>query len=316
MKKSKKTGNVIWIVSIVAAVPILLILGLVLAEVSSSNAGDTAQGESYLQALENIDIQSVEQNIRDEVKPQKPDSDNSQPFETPTSKPAETVPVETFPQETVSDINESEFAYSNNACYVPYGVDIEKHEQVVKQYSEGNITLKEIFDNSLFVGDSIMTGFHDFQLVSPGNVIANVGCMLNPHLADNMQYIINYNPEYLILHYGLNEMDVNNERLDAFINRYTNNIKTLKEELPDTKIIVVGLMPVRNDAIEKQPRLARVAAYNERIREMCIELGVGYNEDSELFLSHKDLYVSDGIHVQKKMYLYWMEKFISEMGIY
>ncbi len=309
MKKKKK--NLMPVLVIAICVPVIIIVSLIFAGSSIGNKVNTNEGESYLEALANLDVQQVEQVVRNKgevVEPVNPET-------TPGSD--DTKPTEPEPETTKEDIHQdSDFISSNLECYVPYYVDSDKASQAADNVANGSLSLKEIFDNTLFVGDSVITGFSDFQLVNQGNVIAEVGVALSNHLKANIPTIVNYNPEYLIIRYGLNEMDLDDGVLDAFITRYTDCIKTLQASLPYTKIIIVGLSPVKQVAVDKQPRLGRVSAYNTKIRKMCVELGVGYEEDSALFIAHPELYGVDGIHFQKSLYLLWMNDFIREMGIY
>ncbi len=285
----------------------LILITAVIMKTVRGKTVNTAEGESYMAAMAMQDIQVVENNLRQE----------GSPYPSQDSEAADTLgpPMEDPTVETEA-LDAEGFYGSNQACYVPYVVDEKIAEEVVDKLSDGKLTTKELFKNTLFVGDSIMTGFSDFQLANQGNVIATVGSSLDPHLEENIDKIVKYNPEYLILHYGLNEMGEKEYHLDSFIDEYTKCLSELQEKLPGTKIIVVALMPVKSEAVESQPRLAHVAEYNERMRAMCVELGVAYSEDSQFFADNGDLYSNDGIHVQKKLYIMWINYLVKEMGIY
>lgn len=323
------------IVSVVILV--LLVITTIVTNVNKSNKTNTSEGESYLEAMGSQDVQKVENDLRgtdepetesvtdkEETKPAetKTDEPTDAPTEAPTDKPTEapTKAEQTQPASEPDNNNNgslpSGFYGSNQSCYLPYTVDSDKAQKVVDKLTAGTVSTKEVFKDTLFVGDSIMTGFSDFELANKGNVIATVGAFLKPHLSDNLNTVINYNPKYLVLHYGLNEMGEDPAYLDAFIKNYTADIKTLKEKLPSTKIIVCGLMPVKQVAVDSQSRLKMVGKYNERLRAMCVELGVAYNEDSMLFAQNSDLYTKDGIHVQRPLYVKWINYLVKEMGIY
>ncbi|MDD6235245.1 MAG: GDSL-type esterase/lipase family protein [Lachnospiraceae bacterium] len=320
-----------------AVILALLIVTTVVTNSNKGNKTNTSEGESYLVALESQDSKKVENNLRN-PETTKPETTDPQTEETPTDKETEapTKAPETKPEETEAPTKEPEtrpaakpdnnsgsqgslpagFYGSNQSCYLPYDVDSNKASAVVDKLTAGTISTKEVFKDTLFVGDSIMTGFSDFELANKGNVIATVGAFLKPHLENNLDTVINYNPKYLVLHYGLNEMSEDGQIMDAFINNYTADIKKLKAGLPSTKIIVCGLMPVKQTAVDAQKRLKMVGKYNERIRAMCVELGVAYSEDSQLFVDNGDLYTKDGIHVQRPLYVKWINYLVKEMGIY
>lgn len=319
------------------AILVLLIITTVVTNINKGNKTNTSEGESYLAALESQDVKKVENNLRDSDTTN-PETTDSQAEETTADKETEAPTDEpgTKPEETEAPTKATEtqpaakpdnnsgtkgslpagFYGSNQSCYLPYTVDSDKASAVADKLAAGTISTKEVFKDTLFVGDSIMTGFSDFELANKGNVIATVGAFLKPHLENNISTVINYNPKYLVLHYGLNEMSDDGQIMNAFINNYTADIKKLKAGLPSTKIIVCGLMPVKQTAVDAQDRLKMVGTYNERIREMCVELGVAYSEDSQLFVDNSDLYTKDGIHVQRPLYVKWINYLVKEMGIY
>ena len=290
---------------ITITIAVLIIVTAIIMKSVSGNTVNTTDGESYIEALGNQNVQAVENGISGNVE----ESQMNQGEET-LEPPIEDPTVETKP------LDAEGFYGSNQASYIPYTVDDKKAGSTVDMLEDGTLSTKELFKDTLFVGDSIMTGFSDFQLANKGNVIAEVGSSLKPHLETNLDKIINYNPKYLVLHYGLNEMGIEDYYLDSFIEEYTKCLEELKKKLPATKIIVVGCMPVKESAVENQPRLGRVEAYNKRMREMCVKLGVAYNEDSQFFVDNAELYTKDGIHVQKKVYIMWINYLVKEMGIY
>lgn len=274
-----------------------------------SGAEQTAANESYpapTAAAESSAGQPATEEIRATEPPQTP---------APTI-PAAEKQTPAPPQTSVPLLKVPGFVGSSQLSYNPYGCDPERAEELARKLESGELSLKYLFKDTLFVGDSIMVGFSDYKLVNSGNVIAGVGEMLNPHLGDNLQKIIDYNPEALFLHYGLNEMGEEAFFLDQFIADLRTDLKTLKEELPYTKIVVMALWPIKDSAVAKKARLARQPAYNEAIRKLCVELGVAYDERSELFAANPDLYQADGIHCVSQMYRIWATALIREMGLY
>lgn len=305
-----KKLNIIPALLLVVTVPVLIVISIISLKADNSNDVNTSEGESYLAAMENQDVRQVENGLR---RPEGTDS-SSEPTLPGESSGEE---VTTAPDREVFKLLEVEgFVGSNQKSYNPYAYDKDKAEKLAERIESGELSLRELFKNTLFVGDSIMVGFSDYKIANAGNVIANVGAMMNPHLSDNIQTIVDYNPEVLFLHYGLNEMGEEEYFLEKFIEDLETDIKELKKKLPYTKIVVVSLWPVKDTAIENQSRLARVPAYNEAIRKSCIKLGVAYNENSELFASNPDWYQKDGIHCVPTMYFTWINELIKEMGLY
>lgn len=288
------------------AITFVIMMSALTANGKGETKVNTAEGESYLAAVGNADVHDIEDRI-DSASGEEPD----EPGE--PGEPYIPVPDETSEEK---ELEFTGFYGSNLDCYVPWKFDHDKAGQAADGVLADEGMTKEVFSDTLFVGDSIMTGFSDFKLADEGNVIATVGAFLKPHLYDNMDAIISYSPKFLVLHYGLNEMDPDEYVTDAFIGRYRECIEKIKESVPGIRIVVCGLMPVTDKAVESNQRFGCVEQYNKKLREMCVELGVGYNEDSELFASHPELYTGDGIHVQRKLYVMWIDKLIREMGIY
>ncbi len=303
-----KKLNIIPALLLVVTVPVLIVISIISLASHRGNDVNTSEGASYLDALEKQNVRLVENGLRDTDAA----TDSSDPG---TEETGESQTPEQEP-DVFKLLEEEGFVGSNQKSYNPYGFDREKAEKLAERIEDDELSLTELFKNTLFVGDSIMVGFSDYKLANQGNVIANVGAMLNPHLSDNIQTIIDYNPEVLFLHYGLNEMGIEEYFLEKFIKDLTEDVKTLKKNLPYTRIVVVGLWPVKDVAVENQERLSRVPAYNEAIRKLCVELGVAYQESSELFASNPDFYQKDGIHAIRKMYILWICDMIREMGLY
>lgn len=285
------TKRKVFIFATVIAIPVIIFIGLHISGMNLGTGTDMSEGIEYLKKLDEQDVQLIEHNINNggqgestgHVNPNNPD-DNSE-------------------QDT-------------GLCYLPYYVDEGKAAETLAQLDNKTLTIKELFSDSLFVGDSIITGFDDYHIVNESNVIAKVGARLDKHLEENIETIVQYNPEVLFLHYGLNEISMDESELDRFIEVYEKDIKILKERLPYTKIIVMGLTPVLDNALESQERFIKIPDYNERMRSMCIELEVGYQENNRIFADNKDLYGKDGIHFNPELYKLWMREIVEEMGLY
>lgn len=303
------------------SIPAIFLLCILISRLSADDHNvDTEEGMSYLDAMNVYNVQSVEEKINsirtgeistletesETVAQNESEDDSETTTETSTEKETESA------SETEK---ETEKTTQKETQTEPVKETEDEEQTPAPEPVDETVSYKEIFANSLFVGDSIMTGFDDFKIVNSGNVIAHVGSFLDHYLADNTPTIINYNPDTLILHFGLNEIGEAEHFLDEFVEVYTKDLQTLKEALPNTKIIVVALMPVKQEAIDREARFGRYGAYNERMKKMCDELGVCFYQNDDLFSSHFDMYSGDGVHFAKKLYLIWMEDFVKKMGL-
>ena len=320
------------------AIPLIIFICLLMVGVDCGNKSDTSDGLEYIKDLESQDAQYIEHSIAagntPTTAPTEPSTENNateapttesgseadtngstegdtdvpdEPnTETPTTEAPTTPPV-------VPDSGE---VVVSGQSVIPYAIDKTAVANTLAQIDAGTLTYKSLYANSLFVGDSITSGFDVYSIVNPGNVIAAVGANMSTHLTENLATIVQYNPKYLFVHYGLNEMNPSESGVNAFITKYKENLTYLKQNLPYTKIIVLGLSPVGSAAIEKQNRFTWIGTYNDRMRSMCQEMGIGFHQNDAFFNGRMNLYAKDGIHYQPELYRQWIRLITEEMGIY
>ena len=176
--------------------------------------------------------------------------------------------------------------------------------QEKKVVTDGN--WREAFKDIVISGDSIVKAIEEYGYLDSSQVIGKIGGSTY-YLAESSKEIIKANPKYLILHYGENELD-KPEKADAFIERYAKCIADLKKSLPDTKIYVDSIFPVKESACKNEPELVNIAYYNERIKAMATEAGVTYLDFTPLWQNYpKDYYDGDGIHPKG---IYYTEQYL------
>ena len=196
-------------------------------------------------------------------------------------------------------------------------VDADKANAAADSFDGSSISYRTVFGNAAFVGDSVMTGFDVYMgLPNNVNVFAEVGAFMDKHLPAVIDSVIARYPKYVFVRYGINEMGTTTAEADAFASRYKGYIQKLKNNLPDAKIVVLGIAPVGNAAVAKNSRFGMINEYNTRIKAFCQEIGVAYYENSELFISNASLYSKDGIHFSKELYQKWVKDIIRKVGVY
>lgn len=300
-------------IALIISVPIITLIVFLLAGVKADNA-NVADGESYMAALKNADINKIEQKINEN----RQTGTSTEPATTAPTEPvtdsattAPTNPPETKPAST------GDFSYSNIGCYIPYSVDADKANAAADSFDGSSVSYRTVFGNAAFVGDSVMTGFDVYMgLPNNVNVFAEVGAFMDKHLPAVIDSVIARYPKYVFIRYGINEMGTTTAEADAFASRYKGYIQKLKNNLPDAKIVVLGIAPVGNAAVAKDSRFGMINEYNTRIKAFCQEIGVAYYENSELFISNASLYSKDGIHFSKELYQKWVKDIIRKVGVY
>ena len=299
--------------ALIISVPIITLIVFLLAGVKADNA-NVADGESYMAALKDADINKIEHKINEN----RQTGSSTEPATTAPTEPvtdsattAPTNPPETKPAST------GDFSYSNIGCYIPYSVDADKANAAADSFDGSSISYRTVFGNAAFVGDSVMTGFDVYMgLPNNVNVFAEVGAFMDKHLPAVIDSVIARYPKYVFVRYGINEMGTTTAEADAFASRYKGYIQKLKNNLPEAKIVVLGIAPVGNAAVAKNSRFGMINEYNTRIKAFCQEIGVAYYENSELFISNASLYSKDGIHFSKELYQKWVKDIIRKVGVY
>ena len=146
-----------------------------------------------------------------------------------------------------------------------------------------------------------MKALTEYSILDKSQVIAEVS-VGTEHLEKNMGTIVARNPQYLVLHYGENELD-HMDRAPYFIKSYKECLETLQKRLPNTKIFVDSIWPVTERANKREPLTVYIPDYNKLLREMCKEVGVTYVDYDPMFRSFTENYYDpDGVHPKYKFY--------------
>ncbi len=186
--------------------------------------------------------------------------------------------------------------------------------KVLDSIKNEETTYRAVLKDVFVVGDSLMQGLNNYEILNEDNMITQVSANLY-HLEDNLEAIIEQEPEILLLHYGLNHLSEEEVQCTRFINLYTSLLEPLIEALEDTRIIVSSIFPV-NLELNEEERFEYVEFYNDAMQEMCDELGIEFlRTDTDLFT--EEVYDSDGMHMKKTFYTeVWLDFLIEELGLY
>lgn len=191
----------------------------------------------------------------------------------------------------------------------------QNEKRLREQIKSGAVTYRQIFADTLIVGDSLMKGLRTHGIIDSANMITMVNAHLS-HLASNIGTIINNNPKVLILHYGINMIELSDAHLNNFIKNYSSHISKIKAALPGTRIIVSGLFRPSDEAIAHTSRFGRTPQYNAALKNMCETLGVEFLDNGKLLKGTEDVYTNDGVHFKKSFYTdTWLPYTVLELGL-
>ncbi len=180
-----------------------------------------------------------------------------------------------------------------------------------------NRTIEEKFANSFVIGDSIAQGLYEYEILERSRVTAERDsgvCDTEVTRIDgHVEKAVEVSPQVLFLSYGINDIVASSGSASVFTEAYREILDKLKEELPETKLCVNSILPVRQPVIDKNPLYGNISRYNQELEELCVELGVLFIDNGGLV---KDAYyLDDGIHMGADYYKEWADHMAQEAGL-
>lgn len=188
----------------------------------------------------------------------------------------------------------------------------------------GRVTT-EWFSDAAFLGDSLTVGYADYDIdldgarilgyegASPNNFV-NRTTMKNANDEEEIPFdlLAADPPAKLYVLVGTNAL-ASGTADDSFLNYYGRMLDDLKSLLPDTKIFVQSVLPVRPEVLETSPGMAtdHLNTINAAIRDMCAEKGCYYLDLASAFTDSEGALTAeyaqpDGIHLTVSGYSNWV----------
>ncbi|MBQ8015132.1 MAG: hypothetical protein IJ264_02985, partial [Clostridia bacterium] len=180
------------------------------------------------------------------------------------------------------------------------------------------------FDNCAFVGNSRIISLKNYGLAK--NVFSVVGLNVDTVFTKSVSgssvpVIDELNGkkfDKIILMFGDNECGWPNA--DVFVKRYSKVIAAVKERIPEAEIYLHSVLPVSNEASAtsefgcNNPTINKL---NEKIKQLAVDEGIGFIEqpvalkcaDGSLLTDA----ASDGIHLNKKYSVIWLDYMAREI---
>jgi hypothetical protein len=190
---------------------------------------------------------------------------------------------------------------------------------------------QSIFDDAVFIGNSIFEGLYMFGVITHGTFLTKVGVNVIsiysdcPTGSDKTFFEMLEGKSYkkVILNLGMNEAGWPSQA--TFISKYGQLIEDIREMLPNAKFYIVALTPVTKTYSEGKGQenginMTNINSLNDRIKSMCREHGAKYvpNPDA-LFDSEGYLPAdasSDGVHMNLKYDRIWADHItLKVMGV-
>ena len=175
-------------------------------------------------------------------------------------------------------------------------------------------TLKERFAGAVLVGDSVATGFLDYEILDATAIVALRG-LRTDSAGPEIEKALALAPKALFLSIGLNDLEYCRGDSGLFIRRYEERLTEIREKAPDLPIYINSILPVLPEAVEKKPALADVDTFNEALQDMCKKWKLTYIDNSEMLVGHEDWYQKDAVHLKSAPYPLWLEHMEEAAGL-
>ncbi|SHH94522.1 Lysophospholipase L1 [Clostridium collagenovorans DSM 3089] len=166
----------------------------------------------------------------------------------------------------------------------------------------------EFENTSAFIGDSITEGIGYYQYMPKNRVLAEMGFTLKK-LKGREGEALKTSPQRVFILFGANDLLMGGS-IEKFIEDYSTAIKNIRAISPSTQIYVQSALHVKEETAKDKPLLSRanIDEVNKKLKTMASQQGAYYIDINTIFEnSTEDLYAYDGIHVQPKFYIKWLE---------
>ena len=175
-----------------------------------------------------------------------------------------------------------------------------------------DVQIKQVFQGTVIVGDSITESIAEYGFLDTSIVVAKLGLRIDA-ADEQISTAISLNPSVFFLSFGANDLEIYNGDSSAFIAAYKEKIDQIKAALPDTPIYINSILPIQQSAIDQNPALAYYDSFNQALASFCEESGCTFIDDS--FLVDENMYEPDGEHMVYSYYPKWLTYMAERAGL-
>lgn len=188
---------------------------------------------------------------------------------------------------------------------------MEYRDEYMSRIQSGEINVWSSFQDYILLGDSRAVGFEYYGFLDESRVWAEGGATIRD-LSNSIPAITEMNPSYLYLCYGLNDVSIGYwVTPEEYITEFSAVITELKNQLPETTIIISSILIARDPAFERASAWYNIPEYSAAVAEMCTQFNdVYFVNNDDITETYADYWDSDGIHLNKEFYPYWAANMI------
>ena len=169
-------------------------------------------------------------------------------------------------------------------------------------------SVKSRFSDTIILGDSLVEGFYDYELIDQSSVISVEGGKLSDCESD-VSKAISLVPEKIVLSFGFD--DVGKENAAEFKSSYENVISSIREELPGTDIYICGALQISTDLEVLNNAYNITGEYNEALKEICEDVSLNYIDISSISRQYND----NRYYPDYEFYDKWVDLLVRELDI-
>ena len=197
----------------------------------------------------------------------------------------------------------------------------ETPETPVGPVPEGGPVEDTYFENTAFLGDSRTQGFQLYSGLKTGTYYTAVGATVESVFTKKVDTEAGKMPlldamakqefDKIYVMLGVNELGWNGTEI--YHNQYAKLIDRLREDHPDSLVVLQTLIPVsaKQEAKKSYVNNTRIAAYNEVIRQLAEEKQCPYVDVAAAMTDEQGClrsdWTSDGVHLNTKGCKAWLE---------
>ncbi|MBQ6602650.1 MAG: hypothetical protein IJH99_04535 [Eubacterium sp.] len=176
------------------------------------------------------------------------------------------------------------------------------------------IDFKELYADSLVMGDSNAYGLVELDMLYSTSIRADVGVCLPDAEADYaIEVAASLSPKNIFLYYGHNDVINYIGCEEYFYAQYYDFVVRLKAACPNAKIYVNALFPCLSAYYDIYDCYRDLTVHNQLIEQMCRELNVVYMDNNDLIRT--EYYCEDGYHMNYPFYLCWLYRMAETAGM-
>lgn len=171
---------------------------------------------------------------------------------------------------------------------------------------------KSVFANSVVIGDSIVEGILECDLMLTSSVVCQMGG--NVHmLSKYLPVVESLQPENIFLYIGFNDIGMNYGNKDAYYEDIVWFISQLQAICPGVPMYMNRIIPVISTEFLESEEYWNSPEYNVILERVAAEYGLTMIDN--LSLVEQDFYYKDGYHMIYPYYPRWLRRMAETAGL-